>query len=305
MGNFVVSSLPAYVQTNKDLLIKNFGLLGGSTRKRVSIQTGVKKNAAINYFEIAPTLQDGAACAFNAAGTATLSQRDIETAAIKVNMDICPRSLLGTYAEYLVRMNATEESLPFEQYIMDGVIKALDEKIEKLIWQGDKSKTGDADLKWINGWLKQATSEAGVIDVEIAESTSAYDAIEAVYKALPEETLDKAPEIYVSPSVYREFILDLAKKNFYHYAGPNAEAPTEFYLPATNARVVMTAGLKGTNHILATYPKNLFYGCDMEGDNEDIKVWFSDDDDVFKLKVLWNSGVQIAFPDMVVLGTIA
>ena len=44
---------------------------------------------------------------------------------------------------------------------------------------------------------------------------------------------------------------------------------------------------------------------DMEGDAEDIKLWFSNDDDIFKLKVLWNSGVQIAFPDQVVLGTIA
>jgi hypothetical protein len=43
----------------------------------------------------------------------------------------------------------------------------------------------------------------------------------------------------------------------------------------------------------------------MEGDAEDIKVWFSDDDDLYKLKVKWNMGVQIAFPDMVVLGATA
>ena len=57
--------------------------------------------------------------------------------------------------------------------------------------------------------------------------------------------------------------------------------------------------------LLATYEKNLYYGCDMENDNEDIKVWFSDDDQVYKILAKWNSGVQIAFLDQVVLGTFA
>ena len=66
-----------------------------------------------------------------------------------------------------------------------------------------------------------------------------------------------------------------------------------------------TKGLAGTKNIVATFPKNLFYATDMEGDEEDIDLWYSKDDRVFKLEALWNSGVQIAYPDMVVLGTIA
>lgn len=99
---------------------------------------------------------------------------------------------------------------------------------------------------------------------------------------------------------------ELVAKNFFHYAGAEEAAPTEFFLPGTNAKVVMTAGLTGVNNkILGTFAKNLFYGCDMENDEETIKVWYSDDADLFKLKASWNSGVQIAFPDMVVLGATA
>ena len=46
--NFLVSSLPDYVQTNQDLLIKNFALVGTDTRKRIGLQTGVKKDAYLN-----------------------------------------------------------------------------------------------------------------------------------------------------------------------------------------------------------------------------------------------------------------
>ena len=38
--NFVVSGLSNYVQTNQDIIIKNFALVGTDTRKRIGIQTG-------------------------------------------------------------------------------------------------------------------------------------------------------------------------------------------------------------------------------------------------------------------------
>ena len=304
MPNFVTTSLPKYVQENKDMLLKNFALVGGSTRSRISVQTGIKSTARINFMEIAPVLQDGNGCGFNAEGAVSLSQRDIETAVIKVNLDICPETLRGKYAEYLIKTNATADSLPFEQFIMEGITNVLTKKNEVLMWQGDKA-SGNADLKWINGFIKIAGAEAGVKDVEIT-TDKIYDAILAVYMELPDEVIERGAEIYVSPANFRKFMQELVAKNYFHYAGASEAAPEEFYFPGTNAKVVLTPGLTGVNDkILGTFAKNLFYGCDMEGDAEDIKVWFSDDDDLYKLKVKWNMGVQIAFPDMVVLGATA
>lgn len=305
-ANFIVSSLPAYVQTNRDLLLKNFALVGNATRQRnISFQLGVKKDAYLNYLDIEPTLQDGTACGFSALGDVELSQRTITTAPIKVNMDICPRNLVGKYAEYLVRNNATEDSLPFEQYIMDGVVGQINKKIEKLVWQGDKTgKAGDTDLKWIDGWIKLATDESTVIDATIASGSSAYAGLMAVYASIPEETLERGAEIYVAPSIFRAFISDIVAMNLYHHGGPaDGTAPQEAYLPGTSVRVVSTPGLSGTLSVLATFPRNLVYGTDMMGDEEDIRLWFSDDDDVYKLKVLWNSGVQFYYPEQVVLAT--
>ena len=304
MPNFVTTSLPKYVQENKDMLLKNFALVGGSTRSRISVQTGIKSSARINFMEIAPVLQDGNGCGFNAQGAVSLSQRDIETAVIKVNLDICPETLRGKYAEFLIQTNATAETLPFEQFIMEGITNVLTKKNEMLMWQGDKA-SGNADLKWIDGFIKIAGAEADVKDVEIT-TDKIYDAILAVYMELPDEVIERGAEIYVSPANFRKFMQELVAKNFFHYAGATEAAPEEFYFPGTNAKVVLTPGLTGVNDkILGTFAKNLFYGCDMEGDAEDIKVWFSDDDDLYKLKAKWNMGVQIAFPDMVVLGATA
>lgn len=305
-SNFVVSSLPTYVQDNKDLIIKNFALVGTASRQRFGLQTGIKTSAYLNYLELNPTLQDGKGCGFSASGTATLTQRTITTAIIKVNMDICPDSLLGKYAEYLVRIGAKSDELPFEQYIIDGITAELNKKIEKLIWQGDTTKTTDTDLKWINGILKQLASDSDKVAVSIAHGTAIYNAIKAVYLAIPEETLERGAEIYISPANYRDFLQAMVEKNYFHYSGPQDAAPEEFVFPGTDVKVVKTPGLAGVNNlIVASFPENFVYGCDAEGDLEEVKIWFSDDDDIFKLKVKWNSGIAYRFPNQVTLGTIA
>lgn len=312
-SNPVVSSLPDYVQTNHDLILKTFGLVGIATRQRIGLQTGIKKSAYLNYLDVAPVLQDGSDCGFSASGSVTLTQREIECATIKVDMDICPKKLLGKYAEYLVRVNASAEELPFEQYIMDGVVLSINKKIEKLIWQGDKSQTSDADIKWIDGFLEQFKDEYTSLAAymvggsAIAHGTSAYNAIKAVYMAMPEETLDRGGVIFVGPALYREFLQDMVAKNYFHYSGPQDSAPEEFVFPGTDVKVVKTPGLAGTTlpTLVGTFADNLVYGTDMENDEEDIDLWFSKDDRVFKFTASWNSGVAYHFPGQVVMATIA
>lgn len=306
-NNFVVASLPAYVEQNKDLLLKNFGLVGTDTRRRgITIQTGIKTSDYINYIEIDPELADGSTCGFQAQGTMSLTQRKIDTKAIKVNMDVCDKTLLGKYPEYLLRITASGNDLPFEQFIVDGILAKINKKIEKLIWQGDTSQSGDNDLKWIDGWLEIAKDESDVVDVSVDSGSSAYAGLLNVYMAMPEEVLEREPRIFVSPAIYRAFLQEMVSLNLYHYAGPSDNSfPEEFFLPGSNCRVVYTPGLSGKLQVVGTFARNMVYGCDIEGATEDIKIWYSDDDELFKIKVLWNSGVQFAFPNLVVLGTFA
>lgn len=284
MGNFVVETLPAYVQENKDLLLKNFALVGGGIRQRISVQTGVKSSAAINFLEIAPVFQDGSACGFTAQGDVTLTQRVIATKPYKVNLEICPKTLRGKYAEYLIQMNAAEHELPFEQYIMEGVTNSINKKIETAYWEEMATILGDED-----------TTSATF-------ANTMYETIGNVYLAMADEAIERGAEIYVSPANFRKFLQELVAKNFYHYASATEAAPTEFYYPGSNVKVVMAAGVSD-NVVYGTFAKNFFYGCDMEGDAEVIDLWWSKDDRVFKLAAEWNMGVQVAFPNMVVVAT--
>lgn len=301
--NFVVSGLSNYVQTNQDIIIKNFALVGTDTRKRIGIQTGVKLNAYLNYLALDSTMQDGSSCGFNPLDSLTLTQKQISTAVIKVDGQICEETLLGKYAEYLVKVNAVDNDCPFEQYIVDTLVADLNKKIEKLIWQGDTTQTGDATIKWINGILKQLASDGNKVTASITAGTNAYDGLMTVYMAMPEETLEKGGLIFVSPAIYRAFLADMVALNFYHYSGPQDSYPDEFILPGSDVKVVRTPGLSGSLKVVGTFAENLVYGCDMENDAERIRFWWSDDDGMWKYQVKWNSGIAYHFSDQMVLGT--
>lgn len=294
-ANFIVDSLPTYVQENRDLLLKNFGLVGGSIRNRIGIQTGIKSKMNLNYLELAPTLQDGSVCELEPAGDVTLTNREIETAWIEVLIAICPKKLIGKWAEYLVRANANAESLPFEQYIIDGFIAEVNRKIETLIFQGDTT-SNSADLKWIDGFVKIFQADGTQVT---ATATTLLGKLQELYAGLDDYTLARGAEIYVSPANYRKFLMELVNANLFHY--PSAESgtfPKEFFIPGTDAKVVMSEGLAGLDTIaLASFPANLKYGCDMENDEEDVAVKYDPIKELFYIKALWNSGVQVAFPD--------
>ena len=84
--NIIVSSLPDYVQERRDEVIR-IVVLGGTTIRHMVPQTGIKTSAKINYIEIDPVFQDGGACGFTPQeGGAELTQREIKTGQIKVNL---------------------------------------------------------------------------------------------------------------------------------------------------------------------------------------------------------------------------
>ena len=305
--NPVVSGLSAYVDEKRDILIKNFALVGSDTRSRIGIQTGIKSSAHLHYLDVAPTLQSGENCGFSAAGTITISQRTISVAPIAIQMDWCEKFLLGKYAEYLVRFNAEElKENSFEKYITDALNIEINKKIEKMIWQGDTTSSS-TDLKWINGFLKQMATESASLaaSVSIASGTSAYQGLFSVYMSMTEETIDRGGLIFVSPAIYRAFLADLVSLNLYHYAGANESYPKEFFLPGTAVKVVYTPGLAGSLKVVGTFAENLVYGTDMTGDEEVYDIWFSQDDRVWKVDIEWLSGVAYHFPDQIVVGTFA
>ena len=293
---FNVSGLSAYVQENKEQILRKV-ILEGDTISRMAKQLGVKTKERLHYFNLDPVIQDGKGCGFSAQGATNITEKDIETAVMKVNDEWCNDDLLGKYAEYLVRFgaDANAEQLAFEQLIADELVKNINKEMEKRVWQGEKAN----DL--IDGLLTQAEADNETITVSFGSGDTLYEKVKAVIMAIPEEILDDAV-VFVSPANFRGLVFELLEMNNFHIA-PEEIEKGEFYFPGTTIAVHKTIGLTGVDDkIYASTWGNMVYATDMMDDKEELRFWFSDDADLHRVKIKWNAGVATYFSDYVVLG---
>ena len=124
-----------------------------------------------------------------------------------------------------------------------------------------------------------------------------------VYNALPARVVDKQDTvIFVSNSLYREFINELVASNLYHFSPDYGQG--EYPLPGTSIRVIAVSGLDGTNKIVAGRLSNFFYGVDAEDDKDTLDLWYSKDNQEFRLAVNFAVSTQVALPDEIVLSKI-
>ena len=291
-----VSTLSNYVEEKRlPLIAKSF--LRGKTIDLIQIETGVLQDTALNLVSASVEFGDGATCGWNATDGVALSQRILKPTFLKVNQSFCDKSLLKKWASYEVKLAAGREQLPFEEKFMEEIANAINESIEKLVWQGDSSHTNEPD-----GFLKiLEAGGSGVVSATWSAGTSAYNKIKAVYNAIPANIIDKEDTvIFVGEETYREFIQDLVAANLYHFS-PDYKAG-EYMVPGTSIRVIAVNGLNGTGKIVAGRLSNFFYGVGAEDDKDTFDFWYSQDSREFRLAVYFAIAVQVAYPNEIVLG---
>ena len=291
-----VSTLSNYVEEKRlPLIAKSF--LRGKTIDLIQLETGVLQDTALNLVSASVEFGDGASCGWNPTEGVALSQRLLKPTFLKVNQVFCDKDLLKKWASYEVKLAAGREQLPFEEKFMEEIANAINESIEKLVWQGDSSHTNEPD-----GFLKiLEAGGSGVVSATWSAGTTAYNKIKTVYNAIPANIIDKEDTvIFVGEETYREFIQDLVAANLYHFS-PDYKAG-EYMVPGTSIRVIAVNGLNSTGKIVAGRLSNFFYGVGAEDDKDTFDFWYSQDNREFRLAAYFAIAVQVAYPNEIVLG---
>lgn len=276
--------------------------MGAKSAKLFTLETDVKDSKALTLLATDVAFGDGGSCGWDDAGSQTLSQRIIKVGKLKVNMSFCEREMLSKWMGSEVRVAAGAESLPFEETFTSELINSINEAVETAIYQGDTASS-NANLKHFDGLLKILGAEAGVVDVDAASQSTALDKVREIYYAIPEKAFTRGEVvILVGMDAFRGLVGNMVDKNLYHYNPGTPEG--EVVLPGTTCRVIGVNGLNGTKKAIAASLKNIYFGTDMLNDMETFKLWYSDDNQEFRLAVKFNAGVQVAFPDEVVLAAL-
>lgn len=298
-----VNSLPNYVEQNRGDLM-SAAVLSPKSTTLFSLMPNVKGETTINILDVGVVFQNGKACAFNPAGDDTFTQRSIVPGIIKINKTWCPKDLLNKYLVNEVSIGAGREVMPFEQKTVTELLAKIGAELEKALWQGNKT-SGTGNLAFFDGLstIIAADVASSVIPAANVITAAAADTVRKrvydTYEAIPDAALEEAA-IMLSYANYRKLALALMEANLFHYER-NVESSMEMTLPGTNTRVIGIPGLTGVDTIYGLVPEEVVYGFDAQDDAQTFKLWFSDDDDLFKFKLEFSAGINYAFPQHVVV----
>jgi hypothetical protein len=125
--------------------------------------------------------------------------------------------------------------------------------------------------------------------------------LQGVFRAIPAALVDKTDTtIFVGIDTFRTYQLALTNANLFHYNTDGSSANFEITMPGTNIKVVGVNGLNGTNRIYALRTSNMFFGCDVLGEESKFELFWAQEAMEVRYVVEFKAGVQIAFPAEIV-----
>lgn len=309
---FTVSSLTNYVnEQSKELLVAL--QFEAETASYANVQTGVKSSMALQILTNSPVPQDGSSCGFNASGDTTFTQRTLSTTAIKYQDTLCPRTLEAKWTQIMLKKGQNyDESFAPEilKAILDDVLKQIKKRQETADWQGDTSST-NAYLNRYDGLIKIIAAASGtqVATASTWNSTNARAIVKNIISKIPAaQKGDPAVKIFMgydAAETYRQVLMDA---NLYHVAtgtgtqkGLMAEGSVHEIIPVHGLDGLTGSSGASAPFIFAFNPDRVLYlGVDMENEEEEAKVWYSQDDDNVKYSFRFRRGWQVAFPEEIV-----
>ena len=287
------SRLKNYLETSgTEVLTK--ALFNSESAKYFQIQTGVTAETPIIRLDSSITLADASTCGFEATGSDTFSNRLLSPKFLKVNKEICAKTLLKTWAHSDVRMNALGETLPFEELLINNNINELAKVNERLIWEG-KTSGGVGNMALMDGILTIARADENTVKLEKG-TDDLWTRVEKTWLALAPEVADKCT-LFMSIANYKQLIVELMNKNMYHVF-ETYEGEYRMTMPGTNLVIRGVSGI--TEDVLICTPEeNLYLGVDGESDDETVDLYFDKSSRTFKFVVEYAYAVNYAFSEFV------
>ena len=302
--DYDVNGLSPYIDQQREELIHR-SVTEAQTLQYIAIQQGIKGTEDLKLLNDSIVYQTGD-CSMSPAGDTIFTDRSISVETIGYLKRFCQKDLAGFWTQLALRPGAMAEdkTLPFEQTLIDYLLKLHSFELEKLIWRGNKA-TGIGNLAFMNGFNQFLTVANGCIDLNTSgattiDATTAFDIFYEAFTNTPSNIAEGEDFICFTGRENFNFLLkNLVDLNLYHFNVNEIGTLNEILLPGTNMRVVRVNGLNGTTKIYTGRASHFFFGTDLTSDFESYDMWYSFDDDVIYLRSKFRAGVQVPFLNQV------
>lgn len=239
-------------------------------------------------------------CGFDPTGDTVQNVVTIDLCNKKVNQQLCPYSLYDTYlSQYLTDSNF-QESVPFEQIILEDIANRTANQIELQLWRNSTTTGSTAyDNQCFDGVIKLITSGNGATQIAYTAATASngLDVFSTYYQNIPENVLHRDDlVIYCGFSDYRALVASMRNNSYINLFTDPTGVATEgsdwgVILPGSNCRVVPTQGLTSQGKVYAGPAQYIMVGMNSEMMTQ--KALYDPFADIIKLNLHATYGVGV------------
>ena len=221
-----------------------------------------------------------ATCDFDATSTVTLSERSLTLEPFQVNLQLCKKDFLATWQAEEMGFSANKVlAKSFVDYLLAYITDKVASSVEVSIWRGVTATAGQIDgiatLLAADAALPTANEVAGSSAISasatvIAELGKIVDAIPAALYGSPDL------KIYIPQGVMKAYIRALGGFSVAATSNSGTDAKgTQWYnggaLTFDGIPIFVANGL-AANTAIAAETSNLFFGCGLLNDTNEIAV---------------------------------
>jgi hypothetical protein len=246
-------------------------------------------------------------CSFDPSGTTTFSQRTVTVGKIKVEEKICTKDMEAYFLQEALKAGSTYEDFgnsDFQKTFLDKKNARIASQLGTAIFQGDTNST-DPNLNKFDGLIKlidagspvdaNVSGYTGVATITTLTASNVLAAFKGVKNAIPQRLKGKpGVKIFCGFDVWEMYQQALIDANNFHYTAVDA-LNYEINIPGTTLKVIADHGLDGTGDIYALYMPHVAMAVDLEDEESNYKMWFSEDNNDVRYRVEFKIGVNVAY----------
>jgi hypothetical protein len=296
--NYDLTNLPEYNSYGDDMLIKAF--LGLTLPKYSSVRPNLKGTTEKVGFVTNDIVLQDLSCGFDPTGDTVQNLVTIDLCNKKLNQQLCPYDLYDTYlSQYLSNANF-QETVPFEEVILQDITNRVSNEIEIQLWRNTTASGGTQyNSQCFDGVLTLVTSGNGAASVAYtaATATNGLDVFTKYYQTIPENVLHRDDlVIYCSYADYRSLVASMRNSsyvNLFTFDSASAAQGQEWsvMLPGTNVRVIPSQGLNGQSRVIGGAAGYIMIGMNQE--MMTVKSMYDPFADIVKINMHATYGVGV------------
>jgi hypothetical protein len=275
-------------------------------------------------------LKEYSGCGFSASGNLTISDRVISTEKCKVNLEQCEDAWDDTVFEEALRTGVDIDDLRgtiVEDIIRRKMIEAMRSDIGRMQWF-NKNGHSDSDYAHYDGWLQLAFDTSAnlgyvfnmggdsSIETSSVDDTLVTDGALTAFRRIwtnQSKTLRSVPRqdkrLYVTATIMDNYLVSL--EDTQNETGQARLEDGKLNITFRGVPVVEVMGWDthladsgnpqatkiGDNLIVLSTPDNLIVGSDITNPDNEIKTWYSEDNETLRFKAKLKLGAQILHPE--------